>query len=188
MANDSSTGGFIPPASSPSPLVDATLDALLQQLVVGITGLPGNMVRPRWQPVVPKQPDPSTDWCAIGVTDVDPDDYPAESHDGMGNGSDTQSDHESITVLASFYGPNALANAKQLRSGLYVAQNRDTLVANNLNLKEAKKLIQAPDLINEQWIRRWDLTVIFRRKSVYTYPILNILSADPPVIETDSHS
>lgn len=188
MANDSSTGGFIPPAGSPAPLTDAALDALFQQLVVGVTGLAGDMVRPRWQPIVPKQPDPSTNWCAIGVTDIAPDDYPSEVHSGAGNGSDTQSDHESITVIASFYGPNALANAKQLRSGLYVAQNRETLVAANINLIEAKRLVQAPDLVNEQWVKRWDMTIVFRRQSVYIYPILNILSAGPPVIETDIHS
>lgn len=184
MANDSSTGGFIPPAPSPAPLADAALDALFQQLVVGITGLPGNMVRPRWQPVVPKQPDPPTNWCAIGVTLVQPDDYLSEIHGDGGNGSDTQTDHESITVVASFYGPNAMANAKQLRSGLYVAQNRDTLAAAGLNLKEARQLTQAPDLVNEQWIRRWDLTIVFRRKSTYTYPILNILSVGPLDIES----
>lgn len=184
MANDSSTGGFIPPASSPAPLADAALDNLFQQLVVGVTGLPGSLVRPRWQPVVPKQPDPSTNWCAIGVTLLSPDDYPSEVHNGTGNGSDTQSDHESINVTASFYGPNAMANAKQLRSGLYVAQNRDTLVAAGLNLKEARQLIQAPDLVNEQWIRRWDLTIVFRRQSIYTYSILNIASPGPLDIES----
>lgn len=184
MSNDSSTGGFIPPASSPAPLADDALDALLQQLVVGVTGLPGNMVRPRWQQVVPKQPDPSTNWCAIGVTNISPDDYPSQIHSGTGNGSDTQTDHESITVTASFYGPNAMANAKQLRSGLYVTQNRDTLAAADLNLQEAKQLVQAPDLVNEQWIRRWDLTIVLRRQSVYAYPILNIVSSGPLDIET----
>ncbi|GLQ96474.1 phage neck terminator protein [Dyella mobilis] len=184
MANDSSTGGFIPPAASPAPSVDAALDALFQQLVVGVTGLPGTMVRPRWQPVVPKQPDPATDWCAIGVTKFDPDDYPAEVHDGTGDGSSTQSDHESIEVVASFYGPDAMANAKQLRSGLYVAQNRDTLVAAGLNLQEAKRFVQVPELVNQQWIRRWDLTIVFRRQSIYTYPILNIVSPGPLDIES----
>ena len=185
MANDSSTGGFIPPAASPAPLVDAALDALLQELVVGITGLPGNMVRPRWQPVVPKQPDPSTDWCAIGVVDFESDDFPSEVHVSTGNGSDTQSDHETLNVMASFYGPNAMRNAKILRSGLYVNQNLDTLSANDMALLEAKRIVTAPELINQQWIRRFDLTVIFRRKSTYTYQILNLLSG-PSAISTDS--
>ena len=177
MANDSSTGGFIPPASSSAQLVDAALDALLQQLVVGITGLPGNMVRPRWQPVVPKQPDPSTDWCAIGVMDIEADDFPSETHVSTGNGSDTQSDHETITVMASFYGPNAMGHAKTLRSGLYVVQNTDTLEANGMALRETKRIVQSADLLNEQWVRRYDLTVVLRRNSIYSYPILNLLSA-----------
>jgi hypothetical protein len=185
MPNDSSTGGFIPPASSPAPLVDAALDALLQQLVVGITGLPGNMVRPRWQPIVPQQPDPSTNWCAIGVIDIDADDFPAETHISAGNGSDAQSDHETLTVMASFYGPNGMGNAKMLRSGLYVLQNLDTLAANGMALREAKRIVTAPDFLNQQWIRRYDLTVILRRNSVYSYPILNLLSG-PFTVSSDS--
>src|SRR4051812_9766277 len=55
--NDSSTGGYLSPVVASSALQDAALDALLQQMVAGITGLPGNMVRPRWQPVTPKQPE-----------------------------------------------------------------------------------------------------------------------------------
>jgi len=51
-----------------SPLMDAALDAVFQALVVGITGLPGTLVRPRWQPVPPTQPSVTTNWAAIGVT------------------------------------------------------------------------------------------------------------------------
>lgn len=184
MSNTSATGGYLSPAGSPAPLEDADLDALFQQLVAGITGLPGSMVRPRWQPIVPKQPEPSINWCAIGVTDCEAEDYPVLAHDGTGDGADDFVQHEALTVLASFYGPNAGANAKTLRNGLYVAQNRDTLVAQGMALTGVGNAVTAPDMINQQWIRRIDVSIAFRRKVARTYPILNILSASTDV-ETD---
>jgi hypothetical protein len=186
MANDSSTGGYISPVAPSFAVFDAALDAVLQKAVVGITGLPGNMVRPRWQPVVPKQPEPSTDWCAIGLTDSDSTDYPAEWHDGNGGGSDTQQAWDGLTVLASFYGPNATANASLLRRGLYVAQNREQLQASGIDVVDAGTIAASPDLINQQWVRRYDLPIRLRRKVQTSYPILNIASADDSIV-TDSH-
>ena len=43
-------------------------------------------------------------------------------------------------------------------------------------------LVDAPELINQQWVRRYDLRLRLRRKIERTYPVLNILSADTPVI------
>ena len=185
MANDSSTGGYLSPASSPAPLEDVALENLLQQVVVGITGLPGPMVRPRWQPTVPKQPEPSVDWCAIGVVSEDSDDYPVQQHDGTGDGHDNFSVHETLPVLATFYGPNAGANAKLLKNGLYVAQNRDQLTANNMALLDVGRIIAVPEQLNLQWIRRYDVPIRIRRKVERIYPVLNLLSA-PTQLVTDT--
>ncbi len=177
MANDSSTGGYLLPTDALAPLEDAALDDLFQQLVVGITGLPGAMVRPRWQPVVQKQPEPATDWCAIGITACTPTQYPAITHDGTGDGQDQFVEHETLEVMASFYGPNAGALSKQLRHGLYIPQNRETLTPAGVALMSIDRSTAAPALINEQWVRRFDLVMSFRRKVSRTYPVLNLASA-----------
>lgn len=187
MANTSATGGYLLPGATSPPLQDADLDALIQKVVVGLTGLPGSLVRPRWQPVVPKQPDPGTDWCAIGVTVLDDDDYPSLEHDGAGDGQDQFSKHETIEVLASFYGPYAGTYAAQFRDGLYVPQNREALIAANLSLLDAGRVVPAPELVNQQWVRRFDVDLRLRRKVERTYPVLNLLSA-ATVIDTDTHS
>jgi len=186
MANDSSTGGFISPAGSSAPLQDDALADFLQELVVGITGLPADLVRPRWQSTVPKQPEATVDWCAIGVTSIEGDDYPAEVHDGTDDGSSRFEKHETLNLLASFYGPHAQGNAGMLRDGLYIAQNREAMAAQNMNLTDAAGITAAPDLINQRWVRRYDLPIRFRRKVERVYPILNILSASIDT-ETDAH-
>lgn len=177
MANDSSTGGYLQPAVISPPLEDDALTAIFQQMIVGITGLPGNMVRPRWQPTVPKQPEPTANWCALGIAVQTLDDGPAIIHNGAGNGSDTYIRHEQIDVLASFYGPAAMQNAQLLSDGLAIPQNLEQLKAQDMNSVDTGPIRAAPDLINEQWVRRYDLELTFRRKITRSYAVLDILSA-----------
>ena len=178
MANDSSTGGYLLPADAPAPAEDAELDALFQSAVVQITGLPGALVRPRWQPNPPKQLEPSVDWCAIGVMVTKPDAGPAITHLKDGDGSDRLERHEDIELLATFYGPRARSIAARLRDGLSVPQNTEALQTSAISFVEAGDIRSAPELVNQQWIRRYDLTLRFRRKVTRIYPIRNVLIAD----------
>lgn len=181
MANTSASGGYLTPAGAPTP-ADGALEDILQPMVVGITGLPGKMVRPRWQSGNPKQPEPNVDWCAFGVMHTKQDTNPAIEHDGTGDGADQYQRHQDVTLLATFYGPNAQAYGQLLSDGMYVPQNSEALKALNMVFVEAGDLIAAPDLLNQQWVRRYDLRIRLRRKIERTYPVLNILSADTPVI------
>lgn len=169
MPNDSSTGGFL--SSLTSPLEDDALDAVFQVLIVGITGLPGSMVRPRWQPVVPKQPEPSIDWCAFGIVDVTPDDNAVNDIAFTGQ----YERHEDIELLVTFYGPNRNGFAQLLRDGLAVAQNREALKINLINFVSSAKMRSVPELVNLQWIRRSDLPLYFRRKIERTFGVLPIV-------------
>lgn len=187
MANDSSTGGFLAPSSGQPP-EDAALDAILQALVVGVTGLVGNLVRPRWQPKPPAQPEPNVDWCAIGVVDEDPEPNIALAHSGDGNGSSTSFDNDIVSVLASFYGPTARGNAKRLRTGLMIAQNRETLLANGLALMEIPgKTIFVPEIFNNQTVRRADLPIRFRRRTAMVWPIDNIVEFQGSIATEDGN-
>jgi hypothetical protein len=175
---DSSTGGFLAPTTT-LPIEDATLDSALQALVVGVVGLAGNLVRPRWQLVPVVMPEATTDWCAIGVVDEDPEPNISMVHVAAGNGSSTSIDNDIISVLASFYGPNARGNAKLLRTGLMIAQNRETLLHQGLALMEIPgKSLFVPVIVNEQTYRRVDLPLRFRRRTQIGWAILNLLSLD----------
>lgn len=178
---DSSTGGYLSPAVASPPIEDDALTAIFQQMIVGITGLPGNMVRPRWQPNPPKQPEPTVNWCALGIAVQTLDDGPSIVHNGAGNGSDTYIRHEQIDVLASFYGPNGMQNAQLLSDGLAIPQNLEQLKAQDMNSVDTGQIRTAPDLINEQWVRRYDIELTFRRKITRSYNVLNILTAQGTV-------
>ena len=179
MGNNSSTGGYLVenPAPAPLPMEGQDLSRFLQQLVVGITGLDGTFVRPRWQPTPPAQPDVSTDWCAIGIVLRTPDDNPVLWHDSTGNGQDMLMRHEELEILASFYGPNCQDFASQLRDGVYLGQNRENLLINDMGLVGVGEIQAVPELINQQWVNRCDVKVTIRRQIRRTYPVLNLLTA-----------
>ena len=194
MSNDSSTGGYLVPSSAP-PLENGALDAFLQVAVAGITGLPGTMVRPRWQTPVPKHPEATADWCAVGIISETPEygayerhwrGEPSNPNDPAGQGYDEQIRHETLEIMATFYGPDSRGNAKLLRDGIAVDQNREVFFLNNMNFVSADcKVTNVPELINETWFRRVDLTFYVRREIDRTYPILNLLSA-PIAIQSDA--
>ena len=178
MPNTSATGGYIQPASTAAPVADLDLDLVVQALVVGVTGLPGDRVRPRWQPTQPRMPDITVDWCAVGVTVTDTERGAAYvTHDGSGDGHDDLVRHEQLEVLASLYGPSAARNAALLRDGLQIAQNRAALDAQGMAFVEAGPVRTVPELVNEQWLRRCDVSLTLRRVVRREYPVLNILSA-----------
>jgi hypothetical protein len=176
MANTSATGGYLAP-TAPVPPDDEDLDNLLQELVAGVTGLPGEMVRPRWQPTVPKQPEPTESWCAMGVTVQANDSGPAIQHDPAGDGSDTYTRHQQIDLMCSFYGPSAKGYAQRLADSMSIPQNSEQLALNGMKFVSASDIQPAPALINQQWNRRYDLTLTLRRKITRTYPVLNLIEA-----------
>lgn len=158
----------------------AELDAIFQTMAWTMTGLDPTLVRPRWQPTVPIQPEAGTDWCSIGVTGIQEDDNPAltEVPNAAGDGYVTMFvRHESISVLASFYGPSGQRFAAFCRDGLKIPQNNDMLKQFNMGLIGVDRMRSAPDLVNQQWVRRYDLPFSIKRQVVRTYEILDIVSA-----------
>jgi hypothetical protein len=174
--NDSSTGGYLAPTVEAPPDEDDALDDLIHDMIAGVTALASDLVRPRWQSVVPKQPAPSVNWCAFGVSDQEPDANPVIEHDGTGNGNDTYIRHEEFDVACTFYGPAAKGYAQRLADGIAIPQNREALGANDMAFVGVSRILPAPDFVNQQWIRRYDITVKLRRKITRTYPVLNLLS------------
>lgn len=175
MPTDSSTGGYIAPAGTP-PLEDDALDDFMQALVVGITGLPGASVRPRFQQEPPNIPAAGTDWAAIGITHRRADTFAVEQHDSTGQGTDTLIRHEELDLLCSFYGPAAQSNGARLRDGISIAQNREALQLAGMGLISVGDLTKAPEMIKNRWLNRADLMVAIRREVRRSYPVLNLLS------------
>jgi hypothetical protein len=86
-------------------------------------------------------------------------------------------DLELVTVQASFYGPQGSAMASRFHDGLYIEQNNITLrSAAGLSLVEAGIISNLPELINNQWVRRYDINVTLQRKNTRSFNIKTIQS------------
>jgi hypothetical protein len=171
---DSSTGGFLTPTST-APQTDDALDDILQALVVGITGLPGSMVRPRWQAVPPKQPEPNVNWMALGITNTRSDTFPSTTM--YPDGSYQLKRNEYHTVLISAYGPNSQQYLGYLRDGLFIQQNLGSLTAADAGLTSVGSIRPAPEYVNTVWRKRYDLDIYVSRQVIREYAILDIASA-----------
>lgn len=188
MANTSSTGGYLTP-TSPLPVDDEELGRKLSNLVSGVTGIPGPMVRPRWQPVTPPLPLPSQDWAAVGVLSspvgMGP---PWITHISTGNGYDIQTEDSEINCLVSFYGPHCFAYSRLCRAGLWIPQNWEQLLPLGINLRDTGAVTVVPENINEAWYRRADLPFTLVQDMSRAYAVLNILSAQGLIHGQGSHS
>jgi len=183
--NDSSTGGPLAPiGGGPAPLEGLALNNFLQGWIVGITGLAGAMVRPRWQPEPANIPTEGTAWAAIGVQVRPADTFPVVLHNASansGNGQDEVHQHENLEILVSFYdlGTNGQADsyAAILRQGVAVDQNLELLTDNGMGLIACGEPIPLPSLLKQRWLYRVDLAIQVKREIIRAYPVLNLVTA-----------
>ena len=185
MSNTSATGGYLAPTTPALP-GNLTFQQFMQAVLVGITGLDGPLVRPRWQLNPPKQPQPDVDWMAFGISNKQAD---ANGYLNVATSptASTLSRHETFDVECSFYGPDADANAQRLREGLQISQNREVLFKNNMAFKGDGPIVAAPELVNDRWYHRRDITLTFARQIQSSYQILTITSSGGTV-KTDGSS
>lgn len=183
VPNTSATGGYLAPTNALAPEDDA-FDNIMQEFVVGVTALPATLVRPRWQPVPPDQPESSVNWCAIGL--ISEDTQAGRSmitHDSVGDGADTQQINDQAEIMASFYGPNAGQYAKLFRDGSMLPQNREALTLQGLRLLRMPSKAQlAAEKVNQTTIRRFDVTFLVKRESITVWPVENLVELQVELI------
>lgn len=151
------------------------LTDFLQSIVVGITGLAGKRVRPRWQAEPANIPSDGTSWASIGVTSTKSDTFPFVGQ--TINGAELQR-HEEFDLDCSFYdlGDNGEADqyASLLRDGLAIPENRQPLLDNNMGLIEVGDLITVPSLLKERWLYRVDVKIRIRQEINRVYQVPSV--------------
>jgi hypothetical protein len=200
QASDSSQAGYLQPGRTDQfaldhpPGFDAgylslpklegpDLDDYLQQLIAGVAGLDGTLVRPRWQPEPPNIPDFGITWASLGIVRRRSLGFVgAVLHDSTGVGHDVMLRHEQLEILVSVYGPRCDEVAGNLHDGLMIEQNRIQLRSLGMGFVEITDGISNPELIKDKWLDRVDKTLFINRCVARDYPVLNILSASAAVI------
>ncbi len=291
MSNNSSTGGYL----LPSPLIPILPGALtykqfLQQVFVGISGLPAELVRPKWQKNPPKSPDIDVNWIAFGLgkklhdfnialipslgapatgfikfgpCNPQPNDTvtvngvvitfvasgatgnrvnigtnSAETADNLqaflgasanthinvasytvftqavsityntvgadgnsftlsarsgsiilsgetltnGNTSNNSTQrHQEQEINCTFYGPQSDEYVDIIADGFQISQNLEALRLANMGFVCTNDATQVPDLINERWVDRYEMTVRLAKTRIQKsfYPVLSFFISEP---------
>jgi hypothetical protein len=177
---------YVLPTSTTPVSPKLTFNQFLQTVFVGITGLPGTMVRPKWQAEPPDQPDISVDWMAIGVETASPDanGYFWQSS-SMSNGPSVSLRHELLEVSVAIYGPNDFKTYGYLRDGFQIPQNLFALRSALMGFVEIGPARHVPDLVHERYIQRIQASVFLRREVQRFYAVPSLVSASG-VIDTDT--
>jgi hypothetical protein len=185
MPNNSSTGGYLAPATSQGLPGGLTLTQFIQSVLVGISGVSGSLVRPKWQESPPKQPDISVNWIAFSIELSNPDQnaYVELRSDG----SSVLQRQERVDVKCSVYGPDAIETISVLRDGFQIQQNLEALRLAHMGYHSVSNSTPLPDLFNERWYNRYEVTISLARQVQRTYPILSFVSASG-TIHTDDEN
>ncbi len=170
---NSSVAGFLAPITAP--IYDNPLDDFFHAFLVALSTLPGDLVRPRWQPEPPNIPDFTTDWLAWGITEIEEDRFAFQ--DQLSDDQAIVERDEIMTMLMSFYGPRAGQFAKQVSASMQLSQNRSYLRSQKITVVEVLDQVRIPALTKELWVPRVDQRVRFRRRASWVYPIRTIESA-----------
>lgn len=178
----STVAGFLIPEAAVIPLYGDALEDVFSATTQGILGIAdGSTIRPRWQQEPPDQPDFQSSWISFGVVSMQGDwnayQYMDATLDG-GLGATTFERDEELTLLYSFYGPNATATQNAHQDGLLIEQNRDLLNANGIKLVYLADSVNVPALLKGTWVKKVDQRAVFRRRIRRQFAIRYFLSAN----------
>jgi len=166
--------GYLTPTSSDPLPGSLSLEDFIQSVIVGISGYNGTLVRPKWQTNPPKQPGITTNWIAFAIANIIGD---SNAYTGLTPGNvDILQRNESLEIQVAFYGPNAQENVSAFRDGFQIQQNLEALRLANMGFTGTTSAIRGPDIVNERWVDRYELTLILNRMVQRVYPVLSFAS------------
>lgn len=182
FAETSAERGYLAPTDTG--LDDSTLEDFLHDLFEGLTALPGNLIRPRWQVEPPQLPEIGVNWMAFGITEQITENIASEVfRDDL---EMIVARGQELNIQISCYGPNAENTISLIREGIQLEQNREILRLNNIGFIETTKVINTSLEINKRWSKRKDFTLRLRRIVQRTYPVHSIIEV-PVSINTENY-
>lgn len=175
---DTTTTGFITPEADP--IADRALEDAFQITIRGITGIPGNLVRPQSPEIIANQPETDVDWVSFRIQSqgFDFDAHVNHQPSLLTTGASEVTRDETLDLVLSFYGPHAQQNMLRWVNGLAIDQNRWLLMDHHTKYRSSGNPVTVPALLKETWQRRIDLTSTFARRVKVVYPIRTVVEGE----------
>jgi len=173
-------------ALQPGVLDDDALTDFIQSWLVGITGLPGQYVRPRWQQEPPEIPPNNVTWMEFGIRGRARDfdafvTHFAATTNPVAPAYELVFRSEGLDVDCIIYGPNSDAVTTAMAGATKVEQNLWPLAAQGIRFGSMGDPIAAPEKIKQKWVRRNDIRVSLRRAVSLRYPVQDLESVQVTV-------
>lgn len=179
MANSSMSGGYLTEVKAP--IEGKELQRFIQQFLMGVSGLPGSLVRPAYQQEPAAWPDVDTDWLAFWEKDRTTTGYVTEiiAQEVIKPHKHKTVSHVEMSIQLAAYGPMAASIISRIRDGIQLSQNRDVLHTKGFAVVNLQSLgfigDQTPD---NEYLNRWDGVLTLRREEVREFDISTFLGAD----------
>lgn len=187
-AIDSRQAGVLQPTETTG--ADAP-ELALRTWLSSLTGIPIDKVRRRWVRKPGTMPAIGEDWAALGVTTVKSHGTPYQRAtkgviDVAESGTVTRESHQTLTVMVSFYGEHAAYLSDLFRESSQLGQNASALAKDGLTLQGVvSEVTHVPDLLNEQWVDRYDVVFDVGRKVARTYGVRDLASVGRIELKTE---
>lgn len=149
-----------------------TFPRFMHSVLVGVTALPREMVRPAFQRTPFKMPDYDVNWLAYNLTN-----FTAEKGSGYLKGALLER-HESFECVCYFYGAAAVDYAIVTRDAFELPQNRKALLDNGIGYDGASAIVRVPELVNSQYYEQVNMTLYFSRQVKRRYYVLDFKSGE----------
>ena len=162
---------------------DKYLDRILHDCFKGLTALPETLERPLWSLNPANQPPKETNWLSFGIISRDESSLADLFFDPITN-LYTQTATEELNVLVSCYGPDASATMNNIRNGLRIESNRWQLRNNGIVWVSSGNPYTTSYLINEQYVKRQEAIIIFRRSNITTWNVAPVYPDTPVSVST----
>jgi len=174
--NSSKTGGYLLPEDAT--LTGQAYTRLIQQFLVGVTGLDGTLVRPADQKDPPPVPESSIDWLAFRLTSITPGD---NAYQKPGEETLETQRHNTQTLQLMFYGPACSDNAMRFLDAIQISQNRDVIRREGVTIADWGEPLNMSEIVNGQTYWRCDVQMQIAREEKRIFQIMPFEDIQTPI-------
>ena len=183
---NSAIAGYI--RENPGAISRAELESVVRGMLVGLTGLAEELVRPLYRHEPAEDPPPPVNWCAFDIRGENGRNFPEVRHISSGDGHDKVISQDDKEIYLRFWGPQADDLAGLVRRGLHIEQNRFPMRQAGIAVRSVGAETPTAELEGGKWLRRVELSIRVTLESIGVYDVFNLVRAVGSIVAGDGNT